>query len=186
MDEAIFAGRLFKNDKNKLTTVVIYMLFVVILGLLAVIAFVDNTTIQWIAGIALLAILLAVGISRKLTFNEMDTRNIYIGRNGIAIGTEEYQLSDLSNVGIYVDAFYGFRFRVAGVGGVKSYQSSYGMDNWMYFHVGDTKYSYRFVIPNHEAYFLLEDILAAWQYDGRVFAWKEAYGRAFVEKEMGW
>ncbi len=186
MEEAIFAGRLFKNDKSKLSTVVIYLLFAVILGLLAVVAFYENSTVQWIAGILLLAILITVGISKKLTFNEMDNKNIYIGRNGIAIGTEEYLLSDLSNVGIYVDAFYGFRFRVAGVGGVKSYQSSYGMDNWMYFHVGDTKYAYRFVIPNHESYFLLEDILAAWQYDGRVFAWKEAYGRAFVEKEMGW
>jgi hypothetical protein len=185
MDEPVFAGRLFKNDKNSWSKILIYSLFVIIPGLLGLIAFYENPTVQWIAGGLLLVILVTVGINRKLTFNEPDDKNIYISRNWIAIGEQQYGLSELEHVGIYVDAFYGFRYRVTGAMNVKSYQSSYGMDNWMYFHAGGVKYSYRFLIPNHQSYFLLEDILAAWQYDGRSFAWKEGYGRAFIEKEMG-
>lgn len=68
--------------------------------------------------------------------------------------------------------------------GARDRESSYGMDNKIYLRVGDQKYDLRFLIPNHESYFLLESILDAWRSDGRVFAWKEAYGRAFIIQEL--
>jgi len=183
MDEAVFAGRLFKTNKNNWSTIVIYCLFVVVFGLLATLVLADNKTIQWIAGGALVVVLIAVGLIRKLTFNEPDDKNIYIGLNGIAIGTELYDWGSMEKVGIYVDAFYGFRFRTSGTL-VSSHESSYGMDNWIHFRVGGKKHDYRFLIHNRDMYFLLEDILAAWKAQGRAFAWKEKYGRAFIERSM--
>jgi len=181
MDQPVFAGRLFKNDKGPWGAILIYVLLALIVVLLATIAFVENTTIQWIAGGALVVVIVAIGISRKLTFNEPDDKNIYIGVNGIAIGTEQYDWNSMDKVGIYVDAYYGFRYKVTGAMGAKTFESSYGMDNWFYFRTGDKKHSYRFVIPNHESYFLLEDILSYWRNEGRNFAWKEKYGRTYIE-----
>ena len=183
MEEAVFAGRLFKNNKNSWSTILIYGLFVVVFGLLATLVLVENKTIQWIAGGALLVVLIAVGLVRKLTFNEPDDKNIYISRRGIAIGVERYEWDRIEKVGIYVDAFYGFRFRTSGML-VSSHESSYGMDNWLHFHVDGKKHNYRFLIHTHDMYFLLEDILAAWRLDGHAFAWKEKYGRAFIEQSM--
>jgi hypothetical protein len=184
MDEAVFAGRLFKNNKGNGWTIVIYCLFVLVFGLLATLVLADSKTVQWIAGGALLAVLISVGLIRKLTFNEPDDKNIYISRAGIAIGMERYDWGSIEKVGIFVDAFYGFSYRTSG-SLYSSRESSYGMDNWIYFRANNEKHNYRFLIPNHDMYFLLEDILAAWRVDGHAFAWKEKYGRAFVERAMG-
>ena len=183
MYEPVFAGRLFKNDKNNWATVLIYALFVVVFGLLAGLVLIDNRPAQWMLGASLVLVLVAVGMIRKLTFNEPDDKNIYISRHGIAIGTEQYDWGAIENVGIYVDAFYGFRYRTSGML-TSSHESSYGMDNWMYFHAAGKKHNYRFVIHHQDMYFLLEDILAAWRADGRSFAWKEKYGRKFIEQAM--
>lgn len=161
----------------------IYCLFVVVFGLLVTLVLADNKTVQWIAGGALVLVLVAVGLIRKLSFNEPDDKNIYISRQGIAIGMEQYNWGGIEKAGIFVDAFYGFRYRTSGTL-VSSHESSYGMDNWIYFRVAGKKHEYRFIIHNHEMYFLLEDILAAWRADGHSFAWKEKYGRAFIEKSM--
>jgi hypothetical protein len=183
MDEPIFAGRLFKNNKNWWSVALIYVLFAVIFGLLALLVLSESKTVEWIAGGGLVVTLVTVGLSRKLTFNEPDDKNIYITRAGIAIGTEQYSLGEMAKLGIYVDAFYGFRYKQPGA--LNSYESSYGMDNWIYFRNGDKKHSYRFLIPNHEMYFLLEDILSAWRADGHAFAWEEKYGRTFVQQWTG-
>jgi len=183
MDEAVFAGRLFKTNKNNWSTILIYCLFVVVFGLLTTLVLTDSKTVQWIAGGSLLVVLVAVGLIRKLTFNEPDDKNIYITVEGIAIGLERYDWGSIEKVGIFVDAFYGFRYRTSGTL-VSSHESSYGMDNWIYFRANGEKHNYRFLIPNHQMYFLLEDILAAWRADGHNFAWKERYGRAFIEQSM--
>lgn len=183
MEEAVFAGRLFKNNKNSWPTILIYCLFVAVFGLLTTLVLANNETIEWIAGGLLLAVLIAVGLVRKLTFNEPDDKNIYISRRGIAIGLERYDWNSIEKVGVYVDAFYGFRFRTSGML-VSSHESSYGMDNWMYFRAGGKKHNYRFLISTHDMYFLLEDILAAWRADGHTFAWKEKYGRTFIEQSI--
>lgn len=184
MNEPVFAARLFKNDKNSLSAMLIYILLALIIALLVTIVVVDNRTVQWICGGALLVVLVVIGLSKKLTFNEPDDKNIYISREGIAIGTERFDWSAIDKVGIYVDAFYGFRYGNANSALRSAPSSSYGMDNWIYFRCGDKKHNYRFLIPNHEMYFLLEDILAAWRAEGRSFAWKEVYGRKFVEQQM--
>ena len=182
MDAAVFAGRLFKTNKKNWSTIVVYCLFVVVFGLLTTMVLVDNRTVQWIAVGALVVVSIAVGLIRKLTFNEPDDKNIYIGPQGIAIGTERYDWGSIEKVGIYVDAFYGFKYHTSSL--VSSQESSYGMDNWIYFRADGKKHEYRFLIHNRGKYFLLEDILAAWKANGHVFAWKEKYGRAFIERSM--
>lgn len=184
MNEPVFVARLFKNDKNSLSAILIYILLALIIALLATIVVVDNRTVQWVCGGALLVVLVVIGLSRRLTFNEPDDKNIYISREGIAIGMERYDWAMIDKVGIYVDAFYGFRYGNSNSAIRSAPSASYGMDNWIYFRCGDKKHNYRFLIPNHEMYFLLEDILAAWRAEGRSFAWKEVYGRKFVEQQM--
>ncbi|MBS1567645.1 MAG: hypothetical protein JST39_24895 [Bacteroidetes bacterium] len=183
MDQPVFVARLFKNDKNSRSAKMIYGLLVLIIALLITIVVTESHTVQWICGGVLLVALIVIGLSKKLSFNEPDDKNIYISREGIAIGMERFDWAVIDKLGIYVDAFYGFRFSDSG-STRNSPSSSYGMDNEIYFRCGDKKYSYRFLIPNHQSYFLLEDILAAWQADGRRFAWKEVYGRQFIEQQM--
>ena len=120
MEEAVFAGRLFKNNKNSWSTILIYALFVVVFGLLATLVLVENKTIQWIAGGALLVVLIAVGLVRKLTFNEPDDKNIYISRRGIGIGMERYEWGQDRKSGYLCRCFLWLQVQDFGYAGEQS------------------------------------------------------------------
>jgi hypothetical protein len=183
-DKKIFSGRLFKTEKNQSAVALIILLLLLMMGLLAAIALSEDKRVVYGAIAGLVVLVIVIAYNRRLTLNEADDRNIGISREGIAIGMDRYDWPLITKLGIYVEAYYGFRYRVGRWKGRNAFESSYGMDNWIYFRVGEEKHTYRFLVPNHEAYFLLEDILDEWKREGRSFAWKEAYGRAFIENEL--
>ena len=108
---------------------------------------------------------------------ELDERELVISSEAIHIGAKEFLLDNISKVALYIHSYNGFRYQQ-----MWNPESSYGMDNKIYFEESGNIHEYRFLIADERAFVALYWVLDDWTHSGYSFGLKEVYGRRYIDQ----
>jgi hypothetical protein len=127
--------------------------------------------------------LVYAGISKKTVFNfrALDTRQLTFSPSFIKVGKQQYPIMDLV-LELHINAYDGFIYRIRREG-LLTPQTTYGINNVLFFQYKGVAYDFEFHLRDHTDYATLYQVIDQWKAAGVQVIVKESFTREFVNKQ---
>ncbi len=163
-DDQLFVETLFyKQSKNAHWNLILLLLGLVFVFIGFTIF--DNTLFPIIVLIALFAIPIYAGLSRKswFSFSSYDERKLRFDVTGFSIGTHQIPIQMIDLLQCHLHSYYDLRLLQSYGLGMPVYISEYGNENILTYSINKKMYHIKFVLARKSSYLALRQILLHWK-----------------------